>query len=41
MMKIKRLCSWEVLPPFITITLQGEENLFPVVKNEWRKSNFR
>ncbi|MCX6237952.1 MAG: dihydrodipicolinate synthase family protein [Bacteroidia bacterium] len=41
MMKIKGLCSGEVLPPMVPMTIIEEETFYSEVKNEWEKLNFR
>jgi dihydrodipicolinate synthase/N-acetylneuraminate lyase len=40
MMKMKGLCSGEVLPPMIPMALREEETFSSEVKNEWKKLNF-
>ncbi len=39
LMKMKGLCSGEVLPPMVSMTLQEEEIFTSEVKNEWIKLN--
>lgn len=40
MMKMKGLCSGEILPPMFPMTSEEEETYISEVKNEWKKLNF-
>jgi len=41
MMKIKGLCSGEVLTPMVQMTIQEEETFSSEVKNKWKEINFK